>query len=142
MESSCGNCDNVLFITLIQRQRSAGCPHPAPGRTPNRAMRTRYLNYSDFVIPRENSVSENVKTTIPPHSRESGNPDKLLILQVLLDSRFRGNEEVGENMLFSDRLFRGNYHAAAGGTTQHENTPPFIPPRRAGWRELGLFSEE
>ena len=27
-----------------------------------------------------------------PHSRESGNPDKYLILLVLLDSRFRGNE--------------------------------------------------
>ena len=32
-----------------------------------------------------------------PHSSESGNPDKLWILQVLLDSRFRGNEATRDN---------------------------------------------
>ena len=45
-----------------------------------------------------------------PHSRESGNPEKLFILQVLLDSRFHGNEEQGLAWTFSDRQVYQNDH--------------------------------
>ena len=66
----------------------------APGKTE--------INYSLAFCSRMDSEQEN---TPVPHSRENGNPDYLRLLQVLLDSHFRGNEEVGQNMSFSDRLY-------------------------------------
>ena len=42
------------------------------------------------------------------HSSESWNPEKLLILQEILDSSFRWNDEVLRIYKFSDRLESGN----------------------------------
>ncbi len=59
--------------------------------------------------------------------------------------RCQHSEVDTRNSLFSDKLFLRKYHAAFGGTTQHENRsslgPPFnSPPQSGGEAGLVLFS--
>ena len=65
-----------------------------------------------IVILTNQPVRECPSCPLLPHSRESGNPVIPVISTTYLDSRFRGNEEVGENISFSDRLVRRKTQAS------------------------------